>query len=62
MRARPSPVVPEAPLERTEHGLVPAGDGWYARDARWGDRAGRAHAAWPEYQTTRDPPGLLPGA
>ena len=31
-------MVPEAPLERTEHGLVPAGDGWFvlnARDARW---------------------------
>ena len=32
--------VPEAPLERTEHGLVPQGDGWFvlnAREARWGD-------------------------
>jgi uncharacterized cupin superfamily protein len=31
-------VVPEAPLERTSEGLVPAGDGWFvvnARDARW---------------------------
>jgi len=31
-------VVPEAPLQETEHGLVPAGDGWFvlnARDARW---------------------------
>jgi uncharacterized cupin superfamily protein len=31
-------VVPEAPLERTEHGLVPAGEGWFvvnAREARW---------------------------
>jgi uncharacterized cupin superfamily protein len=31
-------VVPEAALEKTEHGLVPAGDGWFvvnARDARW---------------------------
>jgi len=31
--------VPEAPLERTEHGgLVPAGEGWFvlnAKDARW---------------------------
>ena len=38
--------VPEAPLEQTEHGLVPGKDGWFvlnARDARWyyGDRAGR---------------------
>jgi uncharacterized cupin superfamily protein len=30
--------VPEAPLEPTEHGLLPAGEGWFvlnARDARW---------------------------
>ena len=30
--------VPEAPLERTEHGLVPAGEGWFvvnAKDSRW---------------------------
>jgi uncharacterized cupin superfamily protein len=33
-------VVPEAPLERTEHGLVPVGEGWFVlntRDARWFD-------------------------
>jgi uncharacterized cupin superfamily protein len=37
-------VVPEAPLESTEHGLVPAGDGWFvvnARDARWRYAQGR---------------------
>jgi uncharacterized cupin superfamily protein len=31
-------VVPEAPLERTEAGLVPSGPGWFvlnAREARW---------------------------
>jgi uncharacterized cupin superfamily protein len=31
-------VVPEAPLEETDHGRVPAGEGWFvlnARDARW---------------------------
>jgi hypothetical protein len=31
-------VVPEAPLEPTETGLVPAGEGWFvlnAQDARW---------------------------
>jgi uncharacterized cupin superfamily protein len=36
--------VPEAPLEETEHGLVPAGDGWFvlnARAARWRHREGR---------------------
>ena len=33
-------VVPEAPLERAENGLAPAGDGWFVlnvRDARWFD-------------------------
>jgi uncharacterized cupin superfamily protein len=37
-------MVPEAPLESTEHGLVPAGDGWFvlnARDARWRPSEGR---------------------
>jgi uncharacterized cupin superfamily protein len=37
-------MVPEAPLEQTEHGLVPAGDGWFvlnARDAVWRDGPGR---------------------
>jgi uncharacterized cupin superfamily protein len=32
--------VPEAPLERSAHGLTAAGDGWYvvnARDAVWGE-------------------------
>jgi uncharacterized cupin superfamily protein len=31
-------VVPEAPLERTESGAIPAGEGWFvlnARDAQW---------------------------
>jgi uncharacterized cupin superfamily protein len=37
-------VVPEAPLESTEHGVVPAGDGWFvlnAHEARWYDRKER---------------------
>ena len=36
-------MVPEAPLEETEHGLVPSGDGWFvlnAREARWRHREG----------------------
>ena len=36
--------VPEAPLEQTDTGLVPAGPGWFvvnARDARWRSRPGR---------------------
>src|SRR5215217_1237409 len=37
-------MVPEAPLEPTEHGLVPKGDGWFvlnAREARWRAADGR---------------------
>jgi uncharacterized cupin superfamily protein len=37
-------MIPEAPLDPTEHGLVPGGDGWFvlnARAARWWDRPGR---------------------
>jgi len=36
-------MVPEAPLEHTEHGLVAVGEGWFvlnARDARWRHREG----------------------
>ena len=36
--------IPESPPERTEHGLVGVGPGWFvlnARDARWYDRPGR---------------------
>src|SRR5438067_436967 len=42
-------MVPEAPLERTEHGLVPGGEGWFvlnAREARWHHRKGRARLAF----------------
>jgi uncharacterized cupin superfamily protein len=38
-------MVPEAPLEQTEQGLVPTGEGWYvlnARDARWYHAEGRS--------------------
>ena len=37
-------MVPEAPLEQTDEGLVPAGAGWFvlnAQEARWRDRPGR---------------------
>jgi uncharacterized cupin superfamily protein len=37
-------MVPEAPLEATEHGVVPSGEGWFvlnARDARWRPAKGR---------------------
>ena len=38
-------MVPEAPLERTDTGLVPTADGWFvlnAREAQWLDCEGRA--------------------
>ena len=38
-------MVPEARLDTTEHGLVPAGDGWFvlnAREARWFHTEGRS--------------------
>jgi mannose-6-phosphate isomerase-like protein (cupin superfamily) len=37
-------MVPEAPLEQTDAGLAPAGEGWFvmnARDARWREKPGR---------------------
>jgi uncharacterized cupin superfamily protein len=37
-------MVPESPLESTEHGLVPRGKGWFvlnAREAPWIEREGR---------------------
>src|SRR5918992_5825633 len=37
-------MVPESKLEKTKHGLVAAGAGWFvlnARDARWVQREGR---------------------
>jgi uncharacterized cupin superfamily protein len=40
-------VVPEAPLEETDAGLVPAGDGWFvvnAREARWIHRERRGES------------------
>ena len=40
-------MVPEAPLEQTEAGLVPAGPGWFvlsARKARWRHREGRGES------------------
>jgi uncharacterized cupin superfamily protein len=40
-------MVPEAPIERTEAGLVPAGEGWFvlnAIEARWRHREGRGES------------------
>jgi uncharacterized cupin superfamily protein len=40
-------VVPETPLEQTEAGLVPAGEGWFvlnAREAQWRERPERGFA------------------
>lgn len=45
------PVVPEAPLDETEAGLLLAGDGWFvlnARDAAWRHRPGMAR--WPRFE------------
>ena len=42
-------MVPEAPLESTEAGLGPSGDGWFvlnASDARWGLSEGRGAYCW----------------
>jgi hypothetical protein len=39
-------VVPEAKLEQTKAGLVPASAGWFvmnARDARWIEKPGQGH-------------------
>jgi uncharacterized cupin superfamily protein len=50
-------VVPEAPLERTDAGLVPAGPGWFVvngREARWALREGRGFSlpltGWEEHE------------
>jgi uncharacterized cupin superfamily protein len=47
-------MVPEAPLERTEYGLVAAGEGWFvlnAREARWRDRERRGYSLYFEGDT-----------
>jgi quercetin dioxygenase-like cupin family protein len=46
-------MAPEAPIEQTEHGLLPAGDGWYvlnAREAVWRRRDGMGR--WPRLEGT----------
>lgn len=47
-------MVPEAPLEPTDHGLLPRGDGWFvlnAREAPWADRKGRGYLCRLEGET-----------
>ena len=48
-------MVPEAPLEQTESGLVPSGEGWFvlnAREARWFHRNGRGgHVIFEDEET-----------
>jgi uncharacterized cupin superfamily protein len=53
-------VVPESPLETTDEGLVPAGEGWFvvnAGDARWVRREGRGSClpltGWTEEEVER---------
>jgi uncharacterized cupin superfamily protein len=51
-------VVPEAPLEQTENGLAPRGDGWFvlnARDARWFDRGERGFVCYFESDESEFP-------
>jgi mannose-6-phosphate isomerase-like protein (cupin superfamily) len=48
-------MIPEAPLERTEEGVVPAGPGWFivnAREAPWRERPGRG--AFCEFESPKD--------
>jgi uncharacterized cupin superfamily protein len=42
-------MVPEAPLQQNDSGIVPAGEGWFvlnAREARWRHREGRGDAVY----------------
>ena len=50
-------MVPEAPFEQTDVGLVPAGNGWFvlnAHEARWIDRPGRGKSlpftGWTQFE------------
>jgi uncharacterized cupin superfamily protein len=43
-------VVPEAPLERTEHGLLPAGDGWFVLNGREAEWRRWALGKWPRLE------------
>jgi uncharacterized cupin superfamily protein len=52
-------MVPEAPLEQTEHGLVPQREGWFvlnARESRWLHADGRS--AWCDFEGEQDFPQL----
>jgi uncharacterized cupin superfamily protein len=55
-------VVPEAPLDETDLGRVPAGPGWFvlnARQARWRHRQGRGHSLPFEGETEFAQVGLV---
>lgn len=50
-------MVPEAPLESTEHGLIPKGPGWFvlnARESRWYDGEGSPAICLFEGEPVRD--------
>ena len=50
--------MPEAPIERTEHGLVPKGEGWFvlnARDVPWAHTEGLGSACFFEGREPRFP-------
>jgi uncharacterized cupin superfamily protein len=58
-------MIPEAPLEKTKAGLVPAGAGWFvmnAREARWIHREGRGNnlpfTGWTDHEAETHFPQL----
>ena len=47
-------MIPEAPLEQTEHGLQPGSEGWFllnAREAVW--RVWKERGKWPRLEGAR---------
>jgi uncharacterized cupin superfamily protein len=55
-------MVPEAPLARTETGVIPTGDGWFvlnARDARWFHSEGRSASSEFEGETEFEQVGIF---
>jgi uncharacterized cupin superfamily protein len=58
---RLSTMVPETPLEQTEHGLLPNGEGWYvlnACDGRWRHGEGRGAYSVFEWEPEFDQVGI----
>jgi hypothetical protein len=56
---QPPAIVPESPLESTDHGLIPKEDGWFvlnAREARW--RPGEGRGAYSSFEGDQEFPQL----